>query len=160
MGYFEVVQSASLHDDKAAASRVNEASAVLQKDYAKTAYAGRATLLAASFLAKSNQPELAQGQLNWLIAQGEDFPVLVPVARLRLASLLADQGKYDEALKQLDNPPAGFNAVYKDRAGDILIVQGKKEEAVKQWNAALEQQELTPDFIRTVQLKLNALGGE
>ena len=160
LGYFEVIQSASVNDDKAAATRVHEASAILQKDYAKTPYAGRAVLLAANFLANNHQPEAAQAQLEWLIGQAETFPDLVPVARLRMASLLADQEKYDAALLQLANPPEAFKAVFLDRAGDVLVAQGKKQEAVQQWKAALEQPNLAAEFIRAVELKLSVLGGE
>ncbi|MBK1782351.1 tetratricopeptide repeat protein [Advenella sp. WQ 585] len=160
LGYFEVIQSASVNDDKAAATRVHEASAILRKDYANTSYTGRAVLLAANFLANNNQPEAAQAQLEWLITQTDSFPELVPVARLGMASLLADQEKYDEALLQLANPPASFKALFLDRAGDVLVAQGKKQEAVQQWKLALEQPNLAPDFIRAVQLKLSVLGGE
>ncbi|MFV9473261.1 YfgM family protein [Advenella sp. RU8] len=160
LGYFEVIQSASVNDDKAAATRVNEASAILQKDYAKTPYTGRAVLLASDFLAKNNQPDAAKAQLEWLIGQAASFPDLVPVARLRMASLLADEEKYDEALLQLANPLESFRAVFLDRTGDVLVAQGKKTEAVQQWKAALELPNLGPEFIRAVQLKLNVLGGE
>lgn len=117
-------------------------------------------LLAANFLANSKQPEAAQAQLEWLLGQAETFPDLVPVARLRMASLLADQEKYDAALLQLANPPEAFRAVFLDRAGDVLVVQGKKQEAVQQWKAALEQPNLAAEFIRAVELKLSVLGGE
>ena len=54
-----------------------------------------------------------------------------PIARLRLAGLLLDAKEYDEALKQLDGADReGIRARWSaDRRGDVLLAQGKKDEA-------------------------------
>ncbi|AFK62799.1 hypothetical protein TKWG_13455 [Advenella kashmirensis WT001] len=63
--------------------------------------------------------------MTWLAGRGNDFPELLPVAKLRLASVYADQKKFDEALAQLNNPPEAFKALYDDRKGDVLIAQAR-----------------------------------
>ena len=77
---------------------------------------------------REGQGRRGAGRLAWVA----DKPSRrVPdVARLRLAGLLLDAKKYDEALKQLDGVDgAEFEALVADRRGDVLLAQGKKAEA-------------------------------
>ncbi|MGO1768059.1 MAG: YfgM family protein, partial [Advenella sp.] len=137
-----------------------QATAELKKNYEDTAYAARGALLAADFYLRGGNIDKAAQELNWLAGRGSDFPELLPVAKLRLASVYADQKKFDEALEQLNNPPEAFKALYDDRKGDVLIAQGKKPEAVAAWRSALSGQRLPAAFVNTIQLKISALGGE
>ena len=68
-------------------------------------------------------------QLQWVIehAREEEFR---DVARLRLAGVLLDEKKYDEALALVkDERTPAFGALYADARGDILLAQGKRGEA-------------------------------
>ncbi len=160
LGYYEIVQTSAISSDADGEARLGQAAAELKKEYDDTAYAARGALLAADFYIRGHNYEKAVEELNWLAARGSDFPELVPVAKLRLASVYADQKKFDEALAQLSNPPEPFKALYDDRKGDVLVAQGKKAEAVAAWKAALADQQLPPAFVNTIQLKISALGGE
>lgn len=160
LGYYEIVQTSANSSDADGEARLGQAAAELKKEYGDTAYAARGALLAADFYIRARNYEKAAEELNWLAARGNDFPELVPVAKLRLASVYADQKKFDEALAQLNNPPEPFKALYDDRKGDVLVAQGKKAEAVAAWKAALGDQQLPPAFVNTIQLKISALGGE
>jgi hypothetical protein len=81
------------------------------------------------------------------------------IARMRLAGLLLDEKKYDEALKQLDGVDGGeFQALAADRRGDILMAQGKAEEAKAAYAKAWAAMDAKVDYRRVVEAKLNVLG--
>ena len=91
--------------------------------YTPPAYTQQAGLLAAKVQSEKGKAADAIASLQWVAANGN--PENAAVAHLRWAGLLADQKKYDEALKQLDaatNP--AFQALVADRRGDILLAQG------------------------------------
>jgi predicted negative regulator of RcsB-dependent stress response len=73
--------------------------------------------------------------------------------------VLADQKKYDEALKQLDGAGAkDFEALVADRRGDILLAQGKTEEAKADYRKAWDTMDPTVQYRRLIDAKLTALG--
>ena len=81
------------------------------------------------------------------------------IARLRLAGVLLDEKKYDEALKQLDGVDgAEFQALAADRRGDVLMAQGKAEEAKAAYAKAWAAMDAKVDYRRVVEAKLNVLG--
>ncbi len=160
LGYYEIVQTSAQSSSADSDARLNQASAELKKSYDDTAYAARGALLAGDYYLRARNYDKATEELKWLADRGSDFPELLPVAKLRLATVYADQKKFDEALAQLNNPPEPFKALYDDRKGDILVAQGKKTEAVAAWKAALAGTQLPRAFVNTIQLKISALGGE
>jgi predicted negative regulator of RcsB-dependent stress response len=96
--------------------------------------------------------------LRWVSEQGSDEG-LQAIARLRLASLLVDQKAYDEALKVLGaTVPASFSALVADRRGDVLMLQGRKDEARTEYSRAFKGMESANEYRRLVEVKLNALG--
>jgi len=81
------------------------------------------------------------------------------VGRLRLAGVLMDGKAYDEALKVLDTGVVEeFAGLRADRRGDILLAQGKKPEALEQYQKAFKLFDETTDYRRLVLVKLNTLG--
>ncbi|MBL0422045.1 tetratricopeptide repeat protein [Ramlibacter sp. AW1] len=154
---FEEVERAAQAKDL---ERIKRATADIQEQYARTAYAQQATLLAAKAWHEAGQPDAARSALAWVAGKARD-PGYQAVARLRLAALLADQKSYDDALQQLaGSMPAEFEPLAADRRGDILLLQGKKAEAIaayqKAWAGLAEQ----PEYRRIVEVKLASLGGE
>ncbi|MBV7436993.1 tetratricopeptide repeat protein [Aeromonas encheleia] len=101
------------------------------------AYAELAALQLAAAAVKANKLDLAVEQLT-LVATGGDES-LKPIAALRLARVLNDQGKADEALAQLTkiNNDA-FKAQIAEARGDVLLKQGKPEEAREAYQAAAD----------------------
>jgi len=83
------------------------------------------------------------------------------IARLRLANIMLDEKAYDEALKVLDaKHGAAFDPGFSATRGDVLVAQGKKEEARSAYKAALEKADPKDASLREwVQLRLDALGG-
>lgn len=130
----------------------------LKSQYAGTTFAEQGALLAARALADAGKGDQAQASLQWLADNGKNED-LVAVARLRLAGLLLDAKKYDEALKLVDAKlPEEFKPLADDRRGDILASQGKKAEALKAYQAAWKAMDAKVDYRRFIEGKLTALG--
>ena len=78
------------------------------------------------------QADAARATLAW-VADNAVEDEYRTIARLRLAGLLLDEKKYDEALKQLDGADGAkeFEALAADRRGDVLLAQGKKRRGAR-----------------------------
>jgi len=159
MGYFEALEDAARHNDAESLARLKAAAQTLREDFARTPYANRGALLAAQALYAQQDYDAARAQLEW-VAKGKDT-ALAAVARLRLAGVLLDQQRYDEALAQLSRPPAAFVALYADRRGDVLAAQGKHNEARQAWESALADLAEAGDsqLMSVIRLKIDALMG-
>lgn len=130
----------------------------LKDRYARTVYAQQAGLLAAKLQAEKSQADAAQASLAWVAEQGKDEEYQA-LARLRLAGLLLDKKAYDDALKQLDAIKSPeFAPLADDRRGDILLASGKKDEAVKAFQAAWKAMSDKTDYRRIIESKLTSLG--
>jgi len=158
MGYFEALEDAARLGGADASARIKAAAGTLRSDYPKTGYAGRGVLVAAQALQAQNDVDGAREQLAWLAGQKGQVG-LQPVAKLRLAGILLDQKKYDEALAQLSDPPAAFAALFADRRGDVLAAQGKAQEARAAYQNAIDGLGQSNALVPVVQLKLDALAG-
>jgi predicted negative regulator of RcsB-dependent stress response len=157
MGYFEALERSVSQPGEDSVTRIKAAVATLRADFPSSGYTPRAVLIAAKALADAGDLDAAREQLEWLVAQDTD-PAFAALARLRLAGLLLQQQQYDAALAQLSNPPAAFQGLYADRRGDILLAQGKKQEARTAWEAALKAVGSDPTA-PIIQLKIDALAG-
>lgn len=158
MGYYEALESAAGQQGPDAVARIKAASKALRDDYAGSGYAARGVLVAAWALQERKDLDGAREQLEWLV-KDNDAAALQAVARLRLAGVLLSQKQYGPALEQLQgSPPAGFDALYADRRGDILAAQGQKPAAIEAWDSALKALGADP-AAQIVQLKIDALKG-
>lgn len=138
--------------------RVQQIFGDLRKDYPRTAQAGQAGLLAAQELANAQRWKDAQAALTWVADHATDEGY-VALARLRLAAVLIQEKSYDEALAQLSSSfPPGFAAVVADRKGDVLDLQGKKQEAIAEYRRAYDALGEQAAYRQIVQAKLDALG--
>jgi predicted negative regulator of RcsB-dependent stress response len=77
--------------------------------------------------------------------------------------VLLDQKKYDEALKRLDavalkDGAVEFGALVNDRRGDVLLAQGKADEAKAAYTKAWQAMDAKQDYRRLIEAKLTALG--
>ena len=79
---------------------------------------------------------------------------------MRLAAVLMDQKKYDEALRVLDaNSDAAFAAMAADLRGDIMLAQGRMDEARSAYKMAVEKAGQRNPVKGIAETKLDALGG-
>jgi predicted negative regulator of RcsB-dependent stress response len=130
----------------------------LKERYPRTAYAQQAGMLAAKMQFDKGKTDDARASLTWVIehAVESDYKSL---GRLRLAALLLEAKQYDEALKQLDAVPAGpYAALAADRRGDVLLAQGKKDDARAAYQQAFTSMDDKVEYRRLVDAKLTALG--
>ena len=81
------------------------------------------------------------------------------LARLRLAGVLVEEKAYDDALAQLSQRfPPEFAGAVADRKGDVLALQGKKQEAIAEYQRAYQAFGDGVEYRRLVEAKLTALG--
>lgn len=142
------------------AARVQRVFGDLREQFGGTTYAQQGALMAAQSLLDAGKAEEAQAALRWVIDKAGDEGYQA-VARLRLAAVLGDARKVDEALQLLSTkmPPA-FEGLAADRRGDLLQLQGKKAEALVQYQQAWKAVEPRSDIRRLIEIKVAALGGE
>lgn len=148
--------------DKAAqAGDVDQASRVfgdMKERYPRTAFTEQGGLMAAKVQFDKGKLDAALETLNWVGANATEVEYQ-SIARLRAAGILLDQKKYDEALKQLDGATApDFAALVGDRRGDVLLAQGKQEEAKAAYTKAWQAMDAKVDYRRLIDAKLTALG--
>ncbi len=152
---FDELQRAVRAND---ADKAGKAFADLQQRYPRTAFAEQAGLLAAKLQYEKGQVDAAKASLAWVAGNATEDEYRT-VARLRLAGVLFEQKQYDEALKQLDQAPAKeFEALVADRRGDVLLAQGKKDEAKAAYQAAWKAMDEKQEYRRLIDAKLTALG--
>jgi predicted negative regulator of RcsB-dependent stress response len=121
-------------------------------------YASQAALIAAKAAFDAGNLDEARKHLEWVTNNGAT--VHRGVARVRLAGVLLEQKKYDEALKALDaNKEPGFEALVADARGDVMLAQGRMDEARAAYRLAIEKSDARNPVKGIAQTKLNALGG-
>ena len=81
------------------------------------------------------------------------------MATLQLANILAEEKDYDSALKLLEaKHDAGFEGLFADLKGDVLMLQGKRAEAKAAYELALSKLDAQGKYRVITQRKLEALG--
>ena len=154
-GMFEELERASLAGDVDKTGRVF---ADLKANFPRTAFAEQGGLLAAKLQFEKGQADAARASLGWVADNAAEEEIRT-AARLRLAAVLTEGKQYDEALKTLAAATApGFEALVADRRGDVLVIQGKKDEARVAYQAAYQAMGEKIDYRRLIDAKLTALG--
>jgi len=148
--------------DKAAqagdAEQTGRIFADMKERYPRTAFTEQGGLMAAKVQLDKGQPDAALATLAWVGANAAEAEYQT-IAKLRAAGILLDQKKYDEALKQLDGASAPeFAALVSDRRGDVLLAQGKKDEAKAAFTKAWQAMDANVGYRRLIDAKLTALG--
>jgi predicted negative regulator of RcsB-dependent stress response len=152
---FRPVSEAAKNKD---AKRLEESTRSLVAKHPGSYYASEAALVSAKVAFDAGNLEEAAKQLRWVVDKGVDEHR--GVARVRLAAVLMDQKKYDEALKVLDgNTDPAFAALAADTRGDIMLAQGRLDEARSAYKMAVEKAGARNPVKGIAETKLNALGG-
>ena len=108
----------------------------LRAEYASSAYADQADLLAARVHVEANELGDAVTRLE-RVMKGSDDPQLQLVARVRLARVQIAQGNVDAALATLGAVDSGaFAARFDDVRGDALHLKGDRAAALAAWQKA------------------------
>ena len=124
----------------------------------KSYFASDAQLVAAKARFEAQDLAGARTRLEWVMQNGVDEHR--GIARMRLAAVLLEEKKYAEALKVLDdNKDEAFVALVADLRGDIMLAQGRMDEARAAYKTATEKAEPRNPVKQIAETKLNALGG-
>ncbi len=108
----------------------------LRQEYPKSVYVSAADMIAANVHVEANELDKAVERLR-RVADGARDEYLRPIARLRLARVQLAQGLHDAALATLgtagmaEHEPARLEV-----RGDVLLAQGDREAALKEYEAA------------------------
>jgi predicted negative regulator of RcsB-dependent stress response len=138
--------------------KVRDIAAEITGNYGSTPYGAFAALSAARASFSSGDLAGARSHLQWVIDNVKEDEIR-DVARLRLAGVLLDEKKLDEALKLVDvKPVESMTGLYADLRGDILLAQGRSAEARSAYQLALDRSESGSPYRFTLQLKLDSLG--
>jgi predicted negative regulator of RcsB-dependent stress response len=129
------------------------------EQYSDSVYAVLAALGVAKLEVSKGDTDAATQRLKWALERANEDG-LKHVVQLRLARLLLDQGKLDEALQYANPANMGtFKSSYSHVKGDIYLQKGDQDMARMAYQAALQDQQLSPQTRNLVQMKLDDLGG-
>ena len=152
---FDAADVASTTGDRA---RMEQAFGDLRAKYSGTTQTAQAGLILAKTMLDAGNIKGAREALAWVAEKTNDDGYKA-LASLRLSSVLMDLKELDEALKLVSGSfPAEFEAVVADRKGDILMLQGKQDQAVIEYRRAFKAFDDRVEYRRLVEVKLNALG--
>ena len=133
----------------------------LKDEHARSPYTSMAALQMARARLELKQPDLAIDQYEFVVENGYPKAMQV-VARERLARVLLDEGRAEEALTTLDGAGeiTGFEARYAEVRGDILFALGRSDEAVTAYREALDALEAGVGDRNKLVMKLEELGAD
>ena len=139
------------------AKKISDAAGLVMEGFPGSGYAARAALISAQASFNSGDLQNAKSRLQWVLDNSQEEE-LKDLARLRLAGVLLDEKKYDDALRLLETKHAeSFDGLYADRKGDILAAAGKVSEARAAYQLALAKMGGKSAYQNIVQMKLDAL---
>jgi predicted negative regulator of RcsB-dependent stress response len=138
--------------------QVRTVSGQIMENFSGSPYAARAALMAARANYEAGDVKSARSQIEWALSHASEDSVKA-IAQLQLAALQIEEKKYDDALKTLnDKHEPGFDGLFADLKGDILVAQGKPAEAKKAYAEALTKLDEKGRFRKLTEQKLDALG--
>lgn len=130
----------------------------LIKDYANSPYADQAQLTLARLDVDAGELGKAVVPLTRVMNESKDTE-LRQIARLRLARVLTDQGKPDEAIQTLAPPiPPAYAAPYHEVRGDAYLAKKDIPHAVTEYQAALGAADISGINAALLELKMQDLG--
>jgi len=169
--YFQLITAISTAEstDDATLALSNQTTAEflatsLKTDYENTAYAGYAALLMASRALNRNDLVEAESQLQWVVDRASVDQSIYPVARLRLARVIAakgDEASLQAALAELNGFEAGAHESSVDETrGDIYMALGQQDKAREAYRKSLAAAQAAGLNRPVVQIKLSDLAGQ
>ncbi|WP_028450719.1 MULTISPECIES: YfgM family protein [Chitinibacter] len=130
----------------------------LKTDFGSTPYAARAALAAAKLAYMKGQPAKTRDELNWVISNAKEV-TLRDSAKLRLAGVLLDDKKYDEALALVKAPEEeSYSGLFAEVRGDVLLAKQDKSGAADAYRQALAKLPKDAPNVKLLEVKLDTLG--
>ncbi len=155
MLFDRAVQAINLNDHKTA----KEAAGQIMEGHKRSAYATPAAWLAGHLNLEAGDLKSARAQYEFALERARDDGMR-PMARLRLAALMFEEGDLDAALKLLEAPfqPA-FAGLAEQLRGDLLVAKGNDADAREAYRLALQKLGDDSPLKPLVEIRLDALGG-
>lgn len=154
--------ASNLYESFSRAARGNELEAATQRadqliaNSGKTTYAGFAALEMAKLQYQAGDKEKSRQRLQWVVDNASD-QAIKQLAQLRLATLLLDMGKPDDASTIVQTASqGGFAGEFSSLRGDIALYKGDKDAAKVAWQQALDEGAADVTGLR---MKLTSVGG-
>jgi predicted negative regulator of RcsB-dependent stress response len=137
--------------------KISDAAHLLMEGFPSSGYASRAALISARASFEGGDVQNAKSRLQWTLDNTKEDE-LKDLVRLRLAGILLDERKHDEALRLLETKHGeSFAGLYADLKGDVLTAAGKVAEARAAYQMALDKLGKKGTYHNIVQMKLDAL---
>ena len=150
-----LVEAVSRTDRSAAVSAATQ----LRADYSATPYADKGEFVLARLYVDIGDTDSAAELLEGLVSEA-DTEQGRHLARLRLARVLLEQGKTDEALKAVEDDDVGsFASQYHEVRGDIHVARGDMSAASEAYQLALDTAQPGLADAAMLQMKLNDASG-
>ena len=109
----------------------------IKSDYPKSNYSKFAAMHLARTYVDAKKLDKAEDELRWVVKKSEPDDVIAQVASIRLARVLAAMGESTQAIEILSSKQdTSFKALRATVLGDIMWDLGKKEAALKEYQAA------------------------
>ena len=112
------------------AAQFTALAAELKAEHNGSTYARFAAMLEARRAVDEGDLEGAEAALRWALTAGDTRSDIGQLIQLRLARVLADQGKETEALAILGQGSAAFPVAYAQAQGDIHLAADRPEQAL------------------------------
>ena len=157
--YQTMLETILTADNDAAKARAAELAEKLRAEYGNTRYGEFAGLMQARLAVEAGDFAGAESLLEEVI-QSTDDTALAEVARQRLARVLAQQDRAEDALELFSTDVSGLLLAGREEIrGDLLVALGRDDEAREAYRAAIEATE-DPRNRPQLQLKLDDLAEE
>jgi len=151
--YDHILNSAKSKKDEVIKEQVN----TLVNDYSAYPYAELSSMLEATQMINAGQLAKAEEKYQWVIDHSQ-MQTLQHISRVRLASLMASQGKNEQALQVLNTEEGSFKGSYLEVKGDILVALKRVDEARSAYDQALEAYRAIGANAQILKIKRNDLG--
>ncbi|MCU7799578.1 MAG: tetratricopeptide repeat protein [gamma proteobacterium symbiont of Lucinoma myriamae] len=151
--YDHILQAVKGNKDEQISQQVN----TMLTDYSDYPYAALSAMLEAKQMINAGKFAEAEEKYQWVIANAQASN-LKHISRVRLASLMAAQGKNEQALKVLEVEQGSFKATYLEVKGDILVALKRTDEARSAYDQALQAYAAIGANTQVLKVKRNDLG--
>lgn len=151
---FQEMVMADMHRDP---QSTNAKAEQLMTEYTKSPYAQFAGLLLAKIAVNDGDLTRAEAKLRWVMDNGKQN-IAQHLATVRLAAILQQQGKLDEALALVaKDPDQAYTVLYAQARGDIYVAKGELQQARDAYTLAMQS---LPAGVQSplLQMKLVDLG--
>ena len=153
--YQEMINSDA--DGNTVSSQASNLGQQIIDQYDDTSYAGKTALILARIAYDNKDMDGAREKLNWAIDNSKQFET-VHTARLRLATILMVENKFNEALNLLSvEHMEGFESHYYEMRGDIYLSLKQSDKARDAYRAAIDGLSAGSMYEPVLKMKLDAI---